>query len=95
MTQMNPEAVAKLEAVAAILTTRVNKALDALMEECMKDVQASYPTMDFEEAASNVAGVVLATTLAQLRVGGCPDDVMKSLVIQAAVLERSIKLPPS
>lgn len=90
---MNEEQIKKLEILTALLTTRVNSTLNDLMAQCLADVKATDPDLPFEEAASYVAGAVVATLLAQLRKGGCSEEARQTIVVTAVVLASRLQLP--
>lgn len=92
---MNPLTQAEIDrfqSVAAVLTVRVDSALNELMSSCQVDVQ-SHTGADFETSAQIAAGVVMAILLKQLRTAGCPDEALKQLVATSVVLEQYVKLP--
>ncbi len=82
----------RFQSVAAVLTVRVDAALNELMETCRTEVSANTGAA-FEESAQISAGVVMAILLKQLRTAGCPDEALKQLVGTAVILEQYVKLP--
>lgn len=82
----------RFQSVASVLTVRVDKALNELMEQCRGDVEA-HIGVSLEESALIAAGVTIAVLLKQLRTAGCPEEQLQQVTATAQVLEQFIRLP--
>jgi hypothetical protein len=81
----------KYEALAKVVITRVDRALNEVMAECVRDGQAAGLTLP--ESALASASLVMATLLRHLRLAGCPEEELQKLLALVPEIERAV-VPP-
>ena len=86
------EQAERLQAAVAIISTRIGADLRGLVEQCVKDIQASSPETSFEDAASNVSQLIIATMLAQLRGEGCSETLRQQIMVGAIALAETLQV---
>jgi hypothetical protein len=90
---LNKNELEKFKVLAKVVTTRVDRALNEVMAECVRDGQAVGLNLPEEALVFVSAGLVMATLLRHLRREGCPEEELQKILILVPELERSV-VPP-